>query len=83
MSLVSVHFRFGGQIQLLIVIVICNDFRSVDFDIGVPLPKSHIHNVFQRVNIISVDNGQTERKRVSTSSPFGFCAVSGSGTYST
>ncbi len=64
MSLVSVHiFRFGGQIQLLVVIVIRNDFRSVDFDIGIPLPKSHIHNVFKLVNIISVDNGQTEKKR--------------------
>ncbi len=29
----------------------------------VPLPKSHIHNVFKLVNIISVDNGQTEKKR--------------------
>ncbi len=42
--------------------MISNDFRSVDFDIGVPLPKSHIHNVFKPVNIISVDNGQTEKK---------------------
>ncbi len=43
--------------------MIRNDLRSVDFDIGVPLPKSHIHNVFKPVNIISVDNGQTEKKR--------------------
>ncbi len=43
--------------QLLVVIVIRSDFRSVDFDIGVPLPKSHIHNVFKPVNIINVDNG--------------------------
>ncbi len=48
--------------QLLIVIVIRNDFRSVDFDIGVPLLKSHIHNVFEPVNAIRVDNGQTEEK---------------------
>ncbi len=54
MSLVSVHiFRFGARYN-------CSyrsDFRSVDFDIGVPLPKSHIHNIFKPVNIISVDNG--------------------------
>ncbi len=43
--------------------MIRNDFRSVDFDIGVPLSKSHIHNVFKPVNILSVDNGQAERKR--------------------
>ncbi len=59
MSLVSVHI--WGQIQLLVVIVIFNEFRSVDFDMGVPMPKSHIHNVFKLVNIISVDNGQTEK----------------------
>ncbi len=34
----------------------------MDFDIGVPLPKSHIHNVFEPVNVIRVDNGQTEEK---------------------
>ncbi len=34
----------------------------MDFDIGVPLQKSHIHNVFKPVNIIIVDNGQTEKK---------------------
>ncbi len=56
------HLYVWGQIQLLVVIAIRNDFRSVDFDIGVPLPKSHIHNVFKPVNIISVDNGQTEKK---------------------
>ncbi len=56
--------QYGGssQIQLLVVIVIRNDFGSVDFDKGVPLPKYHIHNVFKPVNIISVDNGQTEKK---------------------
>ncbi len=42
--------------------MIRNDFRSVDFDIGVPLPKSHIHNVFEPVNVIRVDNGQAEEK---------------------
>ncbi len=42
--------------------MIRNDFKSVDYDIGVHLPKSHIHNVFKPVNIISVDNGQTEKK---------------------
>ncbi len=36
----------------------------MDFDIGVPLPQSHIHNVFEPVNIINVDNGQTEKKTV-------------------
>ncbi len=57
MSLVSVHiFRFGPDTTA------CSDFRSVDFDIGVPLPKSHIHNVFKPISIISVDNGQTEKK---------------------
>ncbi len=45
---------------MLIVIVIRNDFRSVDFDIGVPLSKSHIHNVFEPVNVIGVGNGQTD-----------------------
>ncbi len=42
-----------------------NDFRSVDFDIGVigiPLPKSHIHNIFESVNVTGIDNGQTEVK---------------------
>ncbi len=42
--------------------MIRNEFRGVDFDIGVPLPKSHIHNIFKSLNIISVDNGQTEKK---------------------
>ncbi len=49
MSLVSVHiFRFGARYNCSVVIVIRNDFRSVDFDIGVPLPKSHIHNILSR-----------------------------------
>ncbi len=43
--------------------MIRDNLGSVDFDIGVPLPKSHIHNVFKPVNIISVDNGQTEKNR--------------------
>ncbi len=34
----------------------------MDFDIGVPLLKSHIHNIFEPVNVIGVDNGQTEEK---------------------
>ncbi len=64
MSLVSVHiFRFGARYNCSLLSRERNDFRSVDFDIGVPLPKSHIHNVFKPVNIISVDNGQTEKNR--------------------
>ncbi len=42
--------------------MIRNEFRGVDLDIGVPLPKFHIHNIFKSLNIISVDNGQTEKK---------------------
>ncbi len=47
---------------VLVVIVIRIDFRSLDFDIGFPLPKSHIHIVFEPVNVIGIDNGQTEEK---------------------
>ncbi len=42
--------------------MIRNDFRSVYFDIGVTLPKSRIHDVFEPVNVIDVNNGQTEEK---------------------
>ncbi len=62
MSLVHVHILRLGPSTTAHVIVIHNDFRSVDFDIGVPLPKSHIHNVFEPVNAIRVDNGQTEEQ---------------------
>ncbi len=57
---ISISAWYSSSVRwLLAVIVIHNDFRSVDFDIGVPLTKSHIHNVFEPVN---VDNGQTEEK---------------------
>ncbi len=44
----------------------------MDFDIGFPLPQSHIHNVFEPVNIINVDNGQTEKKTKSPVSGFAY-----------
>ncbi len=57
--------------------MIRSDFRSVDFDIGVPLPKSHIHNVFKPVNI-NVDNRQTEKKHQVTC--FRVCVYGNSAT---
>ncbi len=62
MSLVSVHILRFGPSTTARFYRDTHDFRSVDFDIGVPLPKSHIHNVFEPVNVIRVDNGQTEEK---------------------
>ncbi len=47
----------------------------MDFDIGVPLPQSHIHNVFEPVNIINVDNGQTENKTKSPVSGFAYMGI--------
>ncbi len=40
----------------------------MDFDIGVPLPKSHIHNVFEPVNVIRVVMGKLRRKAKSPAS---------------
>ncbi len=55
--------------------MIRSDFRSVDFDIGFPLQQSHIHNVFEPVNIINVDNGQTEKTTKSPVSGFAYMGI--------
>ncbi len=47
----------------------------MDFDIGVPLPKSHIHNVFKPVNIISVDNGKLRRNTKSPASGSAYMGI--------
>ncbi len=40
-----------------------------------PLPQSHIHNVFEPVNIINVDNGQTEKTTKSPVSGFAYMGI--------
>ncbi len=60
MSLVSVHiFRFGARYNCSLLSWYAATL-GVWILTGVPLPKSHIRNIFKPVNIISVDNGQTE-----------------------
>ncbi len=76
MSLVSMPiFKFWAK--LLVVILIRNDFRSVDFDVGIPLPEIP-HSRRLKPVTLNVDNGQTAKKHQVTC--FRVCVYGNSAT---